>query len=103
MPSQGNVHHYQGWRAAVAARCACDLGSVLLAQTLATRFAAGATSYQNAAIAKGDGLGPGRGARLGRLGRMGRYRMVFGVAASAHGRVTLFPEQSVDNCVYGYA
>lgn len=30
-------------------------------------------------------------------------RMVFGVAASAHGRVTLFPEQSVDNCVYGYA
>lgn len=43
-----------------------------LTQTLATRFAAGATSYQNAAIAKGDGLGPGRGARLGRLGRMGR-------------------------------
>ena len=73
------------------------------AQTLATRFAVGATSYQNASIAKAMALVPD-GTRVSACRvEWDHDRMVFGVAASPHGQVTLFPQQSVDNCAYGYA
>ncbi len=73
------------------------------AQTLAARFAAGATRYQDAAIAKVMARVQG-GTRVS-AGRVewDHGRMVFGIAASPHGRVALFPQQSVDNCAYGYA
>lgn len=67
------------------------------------RFAASATSYQNAAIAAVMARIPG-GSRVspGRV-QWDQGRIIFGVAASPHGQVSLFSSPTVDNCSYGYA